>query len=40
MSARLIVEGYPALDKKLGAVGALAQRVTTKRLQAAKWAQD
>jgi len=33
---RLIIEGYPALDKKLGVVGVLAQSVTTTGLQAAK----
>jgi hypothetical protein len=33
---RLIVEGYPALDKKLGVIGVLAQSVTTTGLQAAK----
>jgi hypothetical protein len=38
-SDRLVIEGYPALDKKLGVVGVLAQSVTTKRLQAAKWAK-
>jgi hypothetical protein len=36
---RLIVEGYPALDKKLGVVGVLAQSVTTIGLQAAKRAK-
>jgi len=35
-SDRLIIEGYPALDKKLGVVGVLAQSVTTTGLQAAK----
>jgi hypothetical protein len=33
---RLIVEGYPAMDKKLGVVGVLAHSVTTTGLQAAK----
>jgi hypothetical protein len=33
---RLIVEGYPAMDKKLGVVGLLAHSVTTTGLQAAK----
>jgi hypothetical protein len=33
---RLIVEGYPAMDKKLGVVGVLANSVTTTGLQAAK----
>jgi hypothetical protein len=33
---RLIVEGYPALDKKLGVVGVLAHNVTTIGLQVAK----
>jgi hypothetical protein len=37
---RLIVEGYPALDKKLGVVGVLAQSVTTIGLQAAKRVKD
>ena len=36
---RLIVAGYPALDKKLGVVGVLAQSVTTIGLQAAKRAK-
>jgi len=37
---RLIIEGYPALDKKLGVVGVLAQSVTTIGLQAVKRAKD
>ena len=36
---RLIVEGYPAMDKKLGVVGVLAHSVTTTGLQAAKRAK-
>jgi hypothetical protein len=39
-SDRLIVEGYPALDKKLGVVGVLAHSVTTIGLQAVKRAKD
>jgi hypothetical protein len=33
---KLIVEGYPAFDKRLGAVAVFATSVTTKNLQAAK----
>jgi hypothetical protein len=33
---KLIVEGYPAFEKRLGAVAVFATNVTTKNLQAAK----
>ena len=33
---RLIIEGYPVLDKRLGTIAVFAQSVTTKLLQAAK----
>lgn len=33
---KLIVEGYPFIDKKLGVVGVLAQNVTTATLQRAR----
>ncbi|MCC7353351.1 MAG: hypothetical protein IT330_06290 [Anaerolineae bacterium] len=37
---RLIVEGYPALEKRLGTVAVYATQVTTTALQAAKRAAD
>ena len=33
---RLIIEGYPVLDKRLGTIAVFTQSVTTKLLQAAK----
>jgi len=37
---KLIIEGYPAFEKRLGAMVVFCQQVTTKNLQAAKRAQE